>query len=153
MSAKYEVQCAVRGCATKRGRKENVPIHLFPKRGHAGQRWIEACANPYLSGLEYLQVVERKSFVCHRHFDEKWSYKKRNGISLLKYGAIPTLNLPSGSYVSYESDVNVKPAAVSSPSTSTILMSTLEAPAEGIRDFGESSVQFAHVSSNILNLI
>ena len=27
--------------ATKRGRKESIPIHRFLKRGDAGQRWIE----------------------------------------------------------------------------------------------------------------
>ena len=59
MNKKYEIQCAVRGCSNKRGRKESVPIHRFPKRGDAGQRWIETCANSYLSRLEYCQVVER----------------------------------------------------------------------------------------------
>ena len=58
----YKIQCAVRGCTTKRGRKEIVHIHRFPKRGDARQRWIEACANSYLSRLEYRQVVERKCF-------------------------------------------------------------------------------------------
>ena len=63
MNKKYEIQCAGRGCTTKRGRKESVPIHRFPKRGDAGQRWIEACANFYLSRLEYRQVIERKFYV------------------------------------------------------------------------------------------
>ena len=68
MNKKYEIQCAVRRCTTKRGRKESVPIHRFATRGNAGQQWIEACANSYLSRLEYLQVVERKFCVCHRNF-------------------------------------------------------------------------------------
>ena len=81
-----------------------MPIHQFPKRGHAGQRWIGACANSYLSRLEYRQVVEWKFFVCHRHFDEKYFYQKRNGGFLFKCGAVPTFNLPSGSDVSSEGD-------------------------------------------------
>ena len=91
MNTNYEIQCAVRGCTSKRGRKKNGYIHRFPKRENAGQRWIEACANPYLSRLEYLQVVENKFFVCHRHFDEQCFYQNRNGAFLLKYGAVPTL--------------------------------------------------------------
>ena len=63
MNKKYEIQCAVRGCTTKRGRKESVLIHRFPKRGDSEQRWIEACANSYLSRLEYRQVVEKKFFL------------------------------------------------------------------------------------------
>ena len=102
MNKKYEIQCIVSGCTTKRGRKESVPIHRFPKRGDAGQRWIEACANPSLSRLEYRQVVERKSFVCHRHFDEQYFKQKGNGAFLLKCDAVPTKNLPSGSDVSSE---------------------------------------------------
>ena len=66
--------------------KESVPTHRFPKRGDAGQRWIEACANSYLSRLEYLQVVERQYFVCHRSFDEQYYYQKRNGAFFLKGG-------------------------------------------------------------------
>ena len=72
---------------------------------------------------------------------------------LLKYGAVPTLNLPPGSDMSCQSDVNIKPAAVSSPEKFEIFMPEIEKPGEGIRGFGESSVQFAHVSSNILNFI
>ena len=72
---------------------------------------------------------------------------------LLKYGAVSTLNLPPGSDMSCQSDVNMKPAAVSYPSEFEILMPEIEKPGEGIRDFGESSVQFAHVSSNIFNFI
>ena len=68
MIKKYGIQCAVRGCTAKRDRKESVPIHRFAKRGDTGQRWIEACANSYLSRLEYRQVVERKLFACHRNF-------------------------------------------------------------------------------------
>ena len=70
MNKKYEIQCAVYGCTTKKRQNESVRIHRFPKRGYAGQRWIETCANSYLSRLEYLQVVKRQYFVCHRHFDE-----------------------------------------------------------------------------------
>ena len=40
--------------------KESVPIHLFPKRGDSGQRWIKAFANAYMSRVEYLQLVERQ---------------------------------------------------------------------------------------------
>ena len=69
MDEKYVIQCADRGC-TKRVQKESVPIHRFRKREDARQRWIEACANSYLSRLEYPQVLERQYFVCHRHFDE-----------------------------------------------------------------------------------
>ena len=62
MNKKYEIQCAIRGCTTKRGRKGSMPIHLCPKRGDAGQQWIEGCVNSNLSRLEYRQVVERKIF-------------------------------------------------------------------------------------------
>ena len=130
-----------------------MSIHRFPKRENARQRWIQACANPYLSRLEYLQVVERQFFVCHRNFEVQCFYCEWNGAFLLKYGAVPTLNLPPGSDMSCKSVVNMKPAAVSSPSEFEILMPKTEKPGEGIRDFGESSVQFAHVSSNILNFI
>ena len=99
INKKYEIQCAVRGCTTKRGRKESVPNHRFPKRGNAGERWIEDCTNSYLSRLEYLQVIEKQFFVCHRHFDEQYFYQKRNGAFLLNCGAVPTLNLPLGSNV------------------------------------------------------
>ena len=84
MNKIYEIQCAVRGCTTKRGRKESALIHRFPKREDIGQRWIEACAKSYLSRLEYPQVVGRKFFVFHRHFDEQYFYQKRNGAFLLK---------------------------------------------------------------------
>ena len=40
----------------------------------------------YLSKLEYLQVVERQYFVCHRHFHEDYYYQKRNGAFLWKCG-------------------------------------------------------------------
>ena len=40
-----------------KGVGKNVSIHRFPKRENAGQRWVEAWANPYLSRLEYLQVL------------------------------------------------------------------------------------------------
>ena len=66
MNKKYETQCAVRGCTTKKRQNESAPIHRFSKSGDAGQRWIKTCANSYLSRLEYLQVVERQYFVCHR---------------------------------------------------------------------------------------
>ena len=65
MNKKYEIQCAVRRCTTKRGRKERVTIHRFPKRGDTGKRWIEACAISYLSRLEYRQIVERKFYVLY----------------------------------------------------------------------------------------
>ena len=152
VNTKYEIQCAVRGCTSKRGRKKNVSIYRFPKRENAGQRWIEACANPYLSRLEYLQVL-RQFFVCHRNLNEQCFYQKRNGAFLLKYSAVPTLNLPPASDISCQSDVNMKPVAVYSPSEFEILKPEIEKPGEGIRDFGESSVQFAHVSSNIFNFI
>ena len=97
MGKKYVIQCAVRGCTTKKHQKESVPIYHFPKRGDAGQRWIEACANSYLSRLGYVQVVERQYFVCHRHFDEQYYCQKINGVFLLKSSAVPTLNLLSGS--------------------------------------------------------
>ena len=84
-----------------------MPIHRFPKRGDAGQRWIEACANSYLSRLEYLQVVKIKYFFCHRNFDYQYYYRKGNGASLLKCGAVPTLYLSSGSDMAIESDVNI----------------------------------------------
>ena len=77
MDKKYVIQCAVRGRTTKKRQKECVLIYRFPKRGDVGQRWIEACANSYLSRLEYLQVVKRQYFVCHRHFDEQYYYKKK----------------------------------------------------------------------------
>ena len=32
MNKKYEIQCAVRGCTTKKRQKESVPIHRFPER-------------------------------------------------------------------------------------------------------------------------
>ena len=154
MKSKYEMQCTVSGCTYKRNQKNNVSIHRFPKKENNGQRWIEACANPYLSRLQYLQVLARKYFVCHRHFDEQCFYQKRNGVFLLKYGSVPTLNLLSGSDVSKcQSDVNIKPATVSSPSEFEILIPQVEKPGEGTRDFGESSVQFVHVSSNIFNFI
>ena len=86
MDKKYVIQCAVRGCATKKRQKESVSIHRFPKRGDNGQRRIEACANCCLPRLEYLQVGERQYFVCHRHFDEQYYYQKRNGAFLLKCG-------------------------------------------------------------------
>ena len=82
VNTKYEIQSAVRGCTSKRGQKKNVSIHRFPKRENAGQRSIEACANLYLSRLEYLQVLERQFFVWHRHFDEQCFYQKRNGAFL-----------------------------------------------------------------------
>ena len=69
-----------------------MPIHRFPKREDAGQRWTEACANSYLSSLEYLQLVERQYFV-------------------LMCGAVPTLNLPAGSDMSCLSDVNINSPA------------------------------------------
>ena len=55
--------------------------------------------------------------------------------------------------MSCQSDVNMKPAAVSSPLVFEILMPEIGKPEEGIRHFGESGVQFAHVSSNIFNFI
>ena len=63
------------------------------------------------------------------------------------------LNLPPGSDMSCQSEVNMKPAAVPSSSEFEVFMPEIEKPGEGIRDFGESSVQFAHVSSNIFNFI
>ena len=155
MNSKYEIQCAVSGCTSKRGRKNNISIHRFPKEENAGQRWIEACSNPCLSRLGYLEVLGRQFFICHRHFDEQYFYQKRNGAFLLKYGAFPTLNLPSCSDVSSDvsSDVNIKPASVSSPLDFEILIPEAEIPAEGTRDLEESSVQFAHVSTNIFNFI
>ena len=60
MNKENEIQYVVRECTTERGRKESVPIHQFPKRGDAGQRWIEDCTDSYLSRLEYRQGVERK---------------------------------------------------------------------------------------------
>ena len=137
----YEIQCAVSGCTSKRGRKNNVSIHRLPRKENAEQRWIEACANPCLSRLEYLQILERQFFVCHRHFNEQCFYQKRNGAFLLKCGSVPTLNLSSGSDRSCQSDVIMKPATVSSPSDFEILMPEIEKPGEGTRDFGESSVQ------------
>ena len=103
--------------------------------------------------LEYLQVVERQFFVCHRHFDEQCFHQKRNGAFFLRYGAVPTLNLPPGSNMSCQSYVNMKPAAVSSPLEFKILMTEIEKPGEGIGDFGESTVHFAHVNSNIFKFI
>ena len=164
MDKKYVIQCAVSGCTTKRGRKGGVPIHRFPKRGNAGQRWIDACANPYLSRLEYLQVVEGKYFVCHQHFEEKYYYQKRNGAFLLKSGAVPTLNLPSSSDLSSDSDINInlpaegsevceidiKQEVISCPSGCKISMLDLGKSGGGMRDVRESNMQFAHVSSNIL---
>ena len=92
-------------------------------------------------------------FFCYPHFDVQCFCQKRNGAFLLKYGAVTTLNLPPGSDMSCQSDVNMKPAAVPSPSEFEVLMPEIEKPGEGIRDFGESSVQFAHVSNNIFNFI
>ena len=40
MNTKYEIECAVSECTSKRGWKKNVSIHRFPKRENAGQRWI-----------------------------------------------------------------------------------------------------------------
>ena len=60
-----------------------------------------------MPSLEYLQVVERQYFVCHRPFDEKCYYRKRNGAFLLECGAFPTMNLPSGSDMLCQSDVNI----------------------------------------------
>ena len=57
---------------------------------------------------------------------------------LLKYGAVPTLNLPPGSDMSCQSDVKMKPAAVSSLSEFEILMPEIEKPGEGIQDFGHT---------------
>ena len=128
MDTKYEIQCTVRRCTSKRGRKKNVSIYRFPKRENTGQRWIEACANPYLSRLKYLQVTERQLFVCHRHFDEQSFYQKRNGDFLLKCGSVSTLNVSSGSDMSCQSDVNMEPAAASSPSEFEILMPEIEKP-------------------------
>ena len=107
MDQKYVIQCAVRGCTTKKRQKKCVPIHRFLKRGDARQRWIEDCANSYLSRLKYLQVVKRKYLVCHRHFDGQYYYRKRNGAFFLKCGAVPTLNLPPSSDMSFQSDVNI----------------------------------------------
>ena len=63
----------------RKASEESVPIHRFPKRGGDRQRLIEVCANSYLSRLEYLRVVERQYFFCHRHFDKQYYYQKRNG--------------------------------------------------------------------------
>ena len=52
-----------------------------------------------------------------------------------------------------QSDVNMKPAAVSSPSEFGILIPEIERPRKGIRNFGESSLQYVHVSRNIFNFI
>ena len=153
VNTKYEIQCAVCGCNSKRGGKKNVSIHRFPKRENAGQRWIEACVNPYLSRSEYLQVIERQFFVCHWRFDEQCFYQKKNDDFILNCGSVSTLNLSSGSDMSCQSDVNKKRAAVSSPSEFEILMPEIEKPGDGIRDFVESSVQFSHVNSNIFNFI
>ena len=74
------------------------------------------------------------------------------------------LNLPSGSDMSSECDVNInlpadecvarkvniKPVAASSPSGCKISMLELGKPGEGMRDVWESNIQFTHVSSNIL---
>ena len=78
---------------TEKRQKESVPIHLFSKRRDARQRGTEACANFYLSRLEYRQVVDRKFFVWHQNFDEEYFYQnKRNGAFLLKCGVVSTLN-------------------------------------------------------------
>ena len=69
-----------------------MPYHRFPKRGDAGQRWIEACAYSHFSRLEYLQVVERQYFV-------------------LMCGVVSTLNLPSSNDMSCQSDVNINLSA------------------------------------------
>ena len=53
-------------------------------------------------------------FFCHRQFDVHCFFQKRNGAFLLKYGAVPTLHLPPDSDMSCQSDVNMKPVAVSS---------------------------------------
>ena len=45
-----------------------------------------------------------------------------------------------------QSDVNIKPATVSSPSQFEILIPQVEKPGEGTRDFAESSVQFVQVA-------
>ena len=58
-----------------------------------------------------------------------------NGAFLLKYGAVPMLNLQPGSDMSCQSDVNMKPAAASSPSEFEILMPEIEKLGEGIRDW------------------
>ena len=104
MNKKCEIQRAVRRCTTKKHQKGIVPIHQFPKRGDAGKRWIEACANSYLSRLEYRQITERIFFVCHQHFDEQYFNQKSNGASLLKCGAVSTINLPSATDVSSGDD-------------------------------------------------
>ena len=62
MNKEDEIQYVVRECTTERVRKENMPIHQFPKRRDAGQRWIEACTDSYLSRLEYRQREERIFF-------------------------------------------------------------------------------------------
>ena len=69
----------------------------------------------------------------------------------LKYGSVPAPNLLSGSDVSKcQSDVNIKPATVSSPSDFEILIPQVEKPGEGTRDFGENSVQFVHVTQHVI---
>ena len=50
-------------------------------------------------------------FVYHQQFDEQCFDQNRNGAFLLKYGAVPTLNLSPGSDMSCQSHVNMKPAA------------------------------------------
>ena len=57
--------------------------------------------------VKYLQVVQRQYFFCHQHFYKQYYYEKRNGAFLLKCGAVPTSNLPSGSDMLCQSDVNI----------------------------------------------
>ena len=46
------------------------------------------------------QVMERQYYVCHGHFDQQYCYQKKNGAFLLECGAVPKLNLTSGSDMS-----------------------------------------------------
>ena len=153
MNTKCEIQCAVRECTSKRGWNKNVSIYQFPKR-----RW--RCWTTLNRIMRKSLLVEvrtspgiRKTVFCLSTTfwwtmllsEEEWrfSFKVRccSDDKFVKFKK------------SCQSDVNMKPAAVSSPSEFEISMLEIEKPGVGIWDFGESSVQFAHVSSYIFNFI
>ena len=79
MDKKYVIKCTVRGLYHQKASEGKCAHSSVSEERRCWTTMDRRMANSYLSRFEYLQVMKRQYFVCHRHFDEQYYQQKRNG--------------------------------------------------------------------------
>lgn len=100
------MSCKVFGCRNSKIKRDAVTVlYSFPKQNALRYSWVSACANTTID----IYKPDANQAVCADHFkDSDFLPEIKDGVRQLKYGTLPTENLPDDAYSDFPEKLPVR---------------------------------------------